>query len=483
MRRFCSALFAGALLAGTVTLLGWGAAPASAATVVTYPAPPGAPTTGQYAVSIAGRTSFVHPTGLGAFTNFSFGGGPVTVTVTTSKDSFAPVLRPRDAAVRVTRLAPRTFRFTIPVPGSYSFEIDPDTDAYPPLFLFANPLEANAPTGSTSTIRYVGPGYWTVDAAGQIVPGASGPGGTYSLAPGTRLHLAGGAILRGKIRIGSDSEGGPGADGTAVTGRGIVDSTAVVDHGRPLRINNSAGVTIDGPIFLGQKHWGVVSRRSEQVTLRNIKVINWRDDDGTGTPDGIDVVASRNVEIDRVFVRSYDDGIAIKSSMSDDTWLGPTSQIYVHDSVVFNGRAGNALEIGRETGAPISGVAYEDIDVIHKLARSDPYARDAISIFVRDDGDVSDINYTDIRVEECQERYLGFEVTGPGTLTDVNVTDVTFAGSPRALPTVVAGNPNGLLHHVDFRGLRFNGGSTLITSRSQLTFVTNAYATGITFGP
>ncbi|WP_178379984.1 glycosyl hydrolase family 28 protein [Cryptosporangium aurantiacum] len=472
-----------ATLLGLTVLAPWGAAPASAATVVTYPAPPGAPTTGQYAVSVGGRSSPVHPTGLGAFTNFSFGGGPVAVTVTTSKDSPTAVLRPRDAAVRVTRLAPRTFRFTIPVPGSYSFEIDPDTDTYPPLFLFANPLEVGAPTGNTPTTRYVGPGVWTVDGAGQIVPGASGPGGTYAVPPGTRLYLAGGAILRGKIRIGADSESGPGADGTAVTGRGIVDSTAVIDHGRPLRINNSTGVTIDGPIFLGQKHWGVVSRRSAQVTLRNIKVINWRDDDGTGTPDGIDVVASRNVEVDGVFVRSYDDGIAIKSSMSDGAWAGSTSQIYVHDSVVFNGRAGNALEIGRETGAPITGVSYENIDVIHKLARSDPYARDAISIFVRDGGDVSDINYRDIRVEECQERYLGFEVTGSGSLTGVDVDDVVFAGPPRALPTVVAGNPNGLLDDVDFRGLRFNGGSTLITSPSQLAFVTNAYATGVTFGP
>ncbi|EXG80714.1 glycosyl hydrolase family 28 protein [Cryptosporangium arvum] len=469
-----------ALLAGAMAI---GPLPASAATVVTYPAPSGAPGTGQYSVQVAGRPSFVHPTGLGAFTNFSFGGGPVTVTVTTSKDSRTPVLRPRDAAVGVTRVAARTFRFTIPVAGSYSFEIDPDTDGYPPLFLFANPLETNPPTGDTATTKYVGPGYWTVNSSGQIVPGSTGVAGTYSVAPGTRLYLAGGAILRGKIRIGSDSEGGAGADGTAVTGRGIVDSTAVVDHGRPLRINNSTGVTIDGPIFLGQKHWGVVARKSQQVTLRNIKVINWRDDDDTGTPDGIDVVASSNVEVDGAFVRSYDDGIAIKSSMSDDTWMGPTSQIYVHDSVVFNGRAGNGLEIGRESGASISGVFYENVDIIHKLARSDPYARDAISIFVRDEGDVRDVNYTDVRVEECQERYLGFEVTGPGSLTGVDVTDVTFAGAPRALPTVITGNPNGALDDVAFRGLRFNGGSTLVTRASQLTFVTNQYATRVTFRP
>ncbi|MFG1925524.1 glycosyl hydrolase family 28 protein [Cryptosporangium sp. NPDC048952] len=476
LRRFAVAAL---VLAGMLVA----AAPAHAATVVTYPAPAGAPGTSQYTVSVGGQPSFVHPTGLGAFTNFSFGGGPVTVTVTTSKDSRTPVLRPRDAAIGVTRLAARTFRFTIPVAGSYSFEIDPDTDGYPPLFLFANPLENNPPTGDTATTKYVGPGYWTVNAAGQIVPGSVGVAGTYAVAPGTRLHLAGGAILRGKVRIGSDSEGGPGADGTAVTGRGIVDSTAVVDHGRPLRINNSTGVTIDGPIFLGQKHWGVVTRKSQQVTLRNIKVINWRDDDDTGTPDGIDVVASSNVEVDRAFVRSYDDGIAIKSSMSDDTWMGPTSQIFVHDSVVFNGRAGNGLEIGRETGAPITGVSYDDIDIIHKLARSDPYARDAISIFVRDDGDVHDVNYSDIRIEECQERYLGFEVTGSGSLTGVDVTDTTFAGTPRGLPTVITGNPNGPLDDVDFRGLRFNGGSTLITRASQLAFVKNQYATRVTFRP
>ncbi|MFI5953344.1 glycosyl hydrolase family 28 protein [Cryptosporangium sp. NPDC051539] len=473
-------LLAALLMAAAFTAI---PAPARAATVVTYPAPAGAPTTGRYGVSVDGRSSFVNTSGLGAFTNFSFGGGPVVVTVTTSVDSTSPVLRPRDAAIRVTRTAPRTFRFTIPVAGQYSFELGPDTDANPPLFLFANPLEVNPPTGNSATTRYVGPGVWTVDPTGQIVPGAAGTGGTYSVAAGTRLYLAGGAILRGKIRIGSDTEGGAGADGTAVTGRGIVDSTAVVDHGRPLRINNSTGVTIDGPIFLGQKHWGVASRKSRMVTLRNIKVINWLDSDGTGTPDGIDLVASSDVEVDHVFVRSYDDGIAVKSSMSDDTWTGPSARIFVHDSVVFNGRAGNGLEIGRETGAPITDVAYQDIDIIHKLARSDPYARDAISIFVRDGGDVSDVNYTDIRIEECQERYLGFEVTGPGSLSDVTATDVTYAGAPRTLPFVVTGNPAGLLTGVHFHGLRFNGGTTLVTRPSQLTYVTTGYATGVTFGP
>lgn len=467
----------------TVTVAAVVPTPASAATVVTYPAPSGTPTTNQYTVRVGGRSSFVHTTGSGTFTNFSFGGGPVSVTVTTSVDSSTPVLRPRDAAVRVTRIAPRTYSFTLPETGHYSFEINPDTDAYPPLFLFANPLEVSPPTGDTPTTRYVGPGYWTINSTGQIVPGSTGAGGTYAVPAGTRLYLAGGAILRGKIRIGSDAEGGGGADGVAVTGRGIVDSTAVSDHGRPLRINNSHDVTIDGPIFLGQKHWGVVARQSSHVTLRNIKVINWLDDDGTGTPDGIDLVASDNVDVDTAFVRSYDDGIAIKSSMSDNTWMGPSTLIYIHDSVVFNGRAGNALEIGRETAAPITDVAYENIDVIHKLARSDPYQRDALSIFVRDDSDVSGISYRDIRVEECQERYLGFQVTGTGSLTNVDVEDVTFAGGPTALPTVLTGNVNGPLDDVDFRGLRFNGGSTLVTRPGQLALTTNSYATGVTFAP
>lgn len=460
-------------------------------TKVLHSAPPGAALSTIFSVTVDGTSSPVYVTPLGHFTYFSTD-EDVDIVVGFNATITSAKVTPLECGVS-SRITGDDLSFSLMGAnknGYYSVEInDPnakeESASSVPLFIFSDALDTDVPSAGADAVVLTA-GWWYVDGSGNIRSGTSTstPSNVYyNVAQGKTLYVSDGAILRGKIRVGSDSAGGSGVTAATIRGRGIVDASSIpaTNEGRPLRVNHSSGVLVDGPIFLGGRHWGVVSRKSHDNTFRHIKVVSWRVS-GAGTPDGIDMVGSHTTTIEDFFVRAYDDGVTVKSSMSDGTWEASSYGITYQRGVIYNGWAGNAMTIGYETASSdIHHIALKDIVVVNKLSRSDPIHRAALSIYNDEAGDVHDVSFENIVIESCEENFIDVEADDTGEVLDVDFINVRFHQAATDLPIVVKGVAGGTVDGVRFHGLTFDDGATLVDDRGDVDLKTNAHATNITF--
>lgn len=133
--------------------------------------------------------------------------------------------------------------------------------------------------------------------------------------------------------------------------------------------------------------------------------------------------ADKDVVIDDVFIRNEDDSIVLKTDKFG--FLGDVENVAVKNSVIWHGRAGNALEIGYETmGNHIRNVRFQNIDIVRSDTQDRKFRRAALSIHAAGNARISDIRYEDIRVEAAMEHLIHFEL----------VTDLKQWGSGRWHP-------------------------------------------------
>ncbi len=441
-----------------------------------YPAPAGITADSSYTVKIDGQNSFVYPSTFGAFTNFSFSGGTIQVTVDTIATISTVKIRPqRDNIQPQFTVGAKTLTFTISQPGQYSVEINGIST---PLFVFANTIDTNKPSKTDPNVMYYDGGQ--VYNTGEIVVPSN-----------KTLYVEGGAVVRGKIRVGPGTPTGTAVSNVRIAGRGIVDSTLLADPGRPVRVQKSSNVTVEGLTFLGREAWGVVTYQSSAVTYKNIKVINWRELTDT-TPDGMDILGSSNVTVEDSFIRSYDDGIAVKNNKNG--WVGDVDTVLIQRMVIWNGDAGNGINIGWENNANyIRNITYKDIDIIHKTAKTPPLNRAAISIQVVDGATISNVQYDDIRVEDAQEHLIRIGIMKNGTsltsnvgmIQDVWLKNIYAYATAVGLPVVIEGKDD--LHkvtNVKFENLMYSNqpvtsaaqANAQITYANNVTFVTSPQA-------
>lgn len=254
--------------------------------------------------------------------------------------------------------------FQMPKPGYATVEVNGIHHA---LHLFASPIEEDAPNPDDPDVFYFGPG---IHKPGKI-----------ELKSGETVYIAGGAIVHGVITSSATSN-------ISILGRGILDTSTFEREGNPGPITpyKCQNVKIDGIIIRDSNVWAVTPRDCENLAISNIKLIGfWR-----YNADGIDIVNSQNVTIDKCFVRSFDDSIVIKGLRG--TGEKPVKNMVVTDCVIWNDW-GRALEIGAETVAPeISDITFKNCDIIHTV-------HIAMDIQHGDRALIKDITFEDIRFE------------------------------------------------------------------------------------
>jgi hypothetical protein len=199
------------------------------------------------------------------------------------------------------------------------------------------------------------------------------------------VFLEPGSVVAGKVTMGSNSK---------LMGRGILT------QGGPaaIEVHYQKNVSIDGISVLDPNRWVVELRGSEGISLENVKIISARDNS-----DGITIQSTRDVDIHKCFVRSWDDSIVIKNYTKENCF-----NIKVADTVLWTDLA-QSTEIGFETNkgsvtgfspSPnkdprIYNVSFEDIDVIHA------YHKAPISIHNADSCQVYDISFKNIIVDHA----------------------------------------------------------------------------------
>jgi polygalacturonase len=168
---------------------------------------------------------------------------------------------------------------------------------------------------------------------------------------------------------------------------------------RFLEFIDCENVTVEGITLHNSTSWQVVPVHCNQVHINNIKIISDQASD-----DGIDVVQSRNVLIEKSFIRTKDDCIAIKAYM-DSLKQVPVDSVRVQQCVFWNALWGNAIEIGFELNADeVKNITFLDCDIIHVEAGA------ALSIHNAGTGHVKNVLFDNIRIEDARQKLFDFAI-------------------------------------------------------------------------
>ena len=343
--------------------------------------------------------------------------GAVEVAVQKNNGDFRRVeVRPKRNAIKTT-VRDGVVYFSLTGPQNLSVEFD--GDRLHNLHLLAGaPIDRPAPGPDVVVFE---PGLHTPPDGGTYFPVKSGQ----------TIYVAGGAILQGTFKP-------QGVENVKILGHGMVDRPV-----NQLVVQSSRNVVVEGLTFLTPLHGTIACSSSSQVSFRDIKTFSpgqWS--------DGMNIFACQDVEIERAFIRTSDDSVAVYATRKDG--IGDTRRIKVSRSVFWPDVA-HAMFVGLhgDSAKPntLEDITFEDIDVLN-LDEDDPEYQGVMAISAGDSNTVRNVTFSDIRVEHIEEgKLINLRVvynakysTSPGLLIDgVHFRNISYSGSGWAAPSIIAG--------------------------------------------
>lgn len=419
------------------------------ASLVTYPAPAGAPLKQDFTVKVretGGQWKTVdvysqkvdqvidtkHHPEEASMAYFDFE-GEVEVQVTSNKGAInTSRIRPLSYGISQT-VNGNSLTFKLDKPRNLSVEVN--GDIFHNLHLFANPIDVNVPKKKKAkNLIYFGPGIHQL------------PGGSLLVPSGKTVYVAGGAIVRGTIRV-------KNAHDVKVLGRGYV---GLVSRGAGVSIENSRNVLVEGLVMTQCPTGG-----SDGVTIRNVKSISWY-----GWGDGMNVFASSNVLYDGVFCRNSDDCTTIYATRGG--YYGSSRNVLMQNSTlwadvahpIFIGIHGNV-----ERPDTIENALYKNIDILDHCETQLDY-QGCMAINSGDDNLIRNIRFEDIRVEDFRKGQLvNLRVffnkkycKAPGrNVEDISFKNISYNGTHAEVSIIEGYDKDRMVKNVRFENLRING--------------------------
>lgn len=332
--------------------------------------------------------------------------------------------------------------------------------------------------------------------------------GTYVSAPiliksNVTLHLDKGATLLGspdhadypeKVEFHTPDRqplvGSENATNIAIEGEGTIDgngqswweeSRAIHDHGvlgnhpRPklIILDHSKHIRIEGITVQNSPMWQVVPYYSDDIVIRNIRVLAPQHSPNT---DAIDPFSSSNIVIEHVFSDVGDDNIAIKSGPINSPGPDDPSRNIVIRDCVF--KHGHGLSIGSEISGGVQNVtaeriSFEDTDNGIRIKAN----RD------RGNADIGNFHFRDISMKNVKndiiisEYYPKIAPEGPveaapmGRLTpvfhDIVLENVTAVGDTNA--GAIYGLPESVVKNVVLKNVNVQARTPLKIGYGQVT--------------
>ena len=444
---------------------------ARAASLVTYPAPKGAPLNGDFRVRVrlaggewqrvdtylwkvdrveAGR----HTAEPSSVAYFDFD-GTVEVEVTSLKGRIDSCrVRPLSYGIAANVSGDR-LTFTLDRPRMLSVEVN--GDIFHNLQLFANAPQPKVKKGKN--VRYYGPGYYDLK------------GDSIHLKTGETLFIDGGAYIKGYVST-------YGSDNVRIVGHGIVNPER---QQAGIMVRYSRNVTVDGPVTTQLPVGG-----SDGVSVSNAKCISWY-----GWGDGMNVFASNNVTYNHVFCRTSDDCSTIYCTRKG--YHGGCRNIKVTDAVYWADVA-HPIMIGLHgdisRNEVIENVVYEDVDILDQAEKQIDY-QGCIGINNGDNILVRDITFRRFRVESLRCGMLfNFRVcfnqkycSAPGRgIENVTVDGLTYNGRQPNMSIMAGYNEGRKIKGVKINGLVINGTPIYDTMPSKPAWYKTADFAGIFIG-
>ncbi|MEI7728728.1 MAG: hypothetical protein WCO56_04120 [Verrucomicrobiota bacterium] len=268
------------------------------------------------------------------WTSFSFS-GPVTVLITVRNGNAVKLatVRPLAKQIRATVVG-NTVSFTLTKPANLFVELDGQPRE--PLFIFANPPEANAPTASTPNVIYFGPGVTDLGAT------------PHSVADGQTVYLAGGAYVKGRLQTTARQ----GKQGVTIRGRGVLSGIGITENRGTFgqfMIDASSqkpatDLSVEGIVVTDSPGPGCFC--GGRLTAENVKLLAW-----TRCSDGIGGGAGSLVK--GCFLKVNDDNIHFH-----------VSGMKAINNVVWLQAAGSALQMGWNVKQSVDGEHADGLDII-----------------------------------------------------------------------------------------------------------------------
>ena len=369
--------------------------------------------------------------------------------------------------------------FDVAEPGTVTLLVNGEHRNSPLHLFFSPPME----TPPDDAIVF-GPGFHDLGYDNPI-----------TLTDGQTLYLAPGAWVEGLLRA-------KGARNIRIMGRGVlaqrrpgcVHYSGCASAPAGIVLTDCQDVSISGIVETrGIGGWCSMLSNCDRVAVRDYHVLAsvvW-------SADGFNPCNSRDVTVERSFIRSGDDGIAIKGNTGGNVMtlphIPPSSQSPVENilirNCVFWSDHNEVIVIGCETRARhIRNIRISDCDVIFH------YAHEGLGVFgiiPLHGTEIRGIVYENIRVEHCEEQLFCFrfiddiwgipgDQTFPGGIFDVTIRDVTVRyqkDGPRSEFTGYA--PDKRIENVTIENLRY--GDKPITDATGMGLSTHAHVADICF--
>ena len=331
--------------------------------------------------------------------------------------------------------------------------------------------------------------------------------GTIKISSNAKIYLAAGAMIKGsENRQDYPSDGGKkesdhvndkanftdngewmtfsrlilidSATNVKIWGRGIIDGSGSIvrAQGKPanlIRIRSSRNVEIDGIILRDPASWNTHILHSENVTIRNIKMLN---DRSVANTDGFDPDASKNVLIDHCFAYCSDDNIAIKTT-NNGNLLRDIEDVTISNCVFITKKS--ALKVGTETkGASMRNIVFKN----NYVAEADR----GMVLYCYDGAVFENIrflnNYFETGYQSSNLKAIHFQIrnrNGKGQIKNVLIKDCSIASTFSNVSEIVGLDKDHLIDGIRFKNVKMAG--KLVQSVQDLGIRSNEFVKNIRF--
>lgn len=295
-------------------------------------------------------------------------------------------------------------KMTLSIAPGDKYVIEFNGNENTPLFIFANPLEGQRPDKSECAYYF---------EAGKTY--------TQNLAPKSgKVYFEPGSWVSGQIHV-------ENAKDVEISGYGILYG---VGGDKPMFINKSESVSVDGLILVNHDFWSTLAAQSKQVKFLNYKVVAPASSNEQGHEnDALDILGCTDVEVRDCMTYCHDDALCIKSQK----WLysGIVDNVVFENCICWNRNNGSAIEFGAELNQNLSNILFKDIWVVHsggEMSRN--MKRAGISFKHCAGGDLSGITLENIFVEDAKEygMYIGIYKSSASIGNDVEYRPGTISG-------------------------------------------------------
>lgn len=354
-----------------------------------------------------------------------------------------------------------TITFYLTRPENLSVEFN--GDKLHNLHVFADVLPARPPDSAQGHVMYFGPGL-------HVPPDSLK--GMYRVPSGTTVYVAGGAVVRGGFLLDHVRD-------VKILGRGIIDRApegVSLDHARDIEIS---GVT-----FIDPGHYTISGGSSDGLDINHVKTFSCKP-----WSDGIDLMSCSGVKIDRVFLRTSDDCIAIYGHRWK--FYGNAENYTVTHSSLWADIA-HPINIGihgdtRGQGDTIRNLRFDNIRILEE-DEDDPDYEGCMAITDGDLNLVTGVHFDHIRVDDFQEgKLINLRVvynrkynTAPGRgIRDVYFRDISYQGLNTGVSVIGGYDKDHGVENVHIRNLRING--RLVLNPEAGNIRTGPFVQGVVF--